>query len=134
MIFVVRLFLKTVPESFSVVLNMLETLGKVPLDQQLSRDPLWIGHVKAWTAELAADSPPRRPAEMYTTAMLVSLELLVCNETELIFERAMAWVILVMVWAALRCDDVQSIFATSYNTLQLWIQTGVGEDQNDWSR
>ena len=100
---------KTVPETFNVVLNMLETLGKVPLDQQLSRDPLWIGHVKAWTAELAADSPPRRPAEMYTTAMLVSLELLVCNENEFLFKRAMGWVVLVMVWAALRCDDVQSI-------------------------
>ena len=100
---------KTVPESFSTVLNLLETLGRVPQDQQLSRDPLWLGHVKSWTAELSADSPPRRPAEMYTTAMLVSLEILVCNEDELLYKRALAWVILVMVWAALRCDDVQSI-------------------------
>ena len=100
---------KTVPESFSVALNMLETLGRVPPDQQLSRDPLWVGHIKAWTAELSADSPPRRPAEMYTTAMLVSLELLVCSDGEFIYKRALAWVILVMVWAALRCDDVQSI-------------------------
>ena len=41
--------------------------------------------------------------------MLVSLEILVCNEDELLYKRALAWVILVMVWAALRCDDVQSI-------------------------
>ena len=63
----------SVPESFSVVLNMLETLGKVPLDQQLSRDPPWVGHIKAWSAELSADNP----------AMLVSLELVICNEAEL---------------------------------------------------
>jgi hypothetical protein len=100
---------KTIPESFSVALNLLESLGRVPEDQQLSRDPLWVGHVKSWSAELAADNPPRRPAEMYTTAMLVSLEMLVCNESEFIYKRALAWVILVMFWAALRCDDVQSI-------------------------
>eukprot|EP00435_Cladocopium_sp_Y103_P019604 s2653_g4.t1 len=100
---------KTVPESFSIALNMLETLGRVPEDQQLSRDPLWVGHVKSWTAEISAEAPPRRPAEMYTVAMLLALELTVDDETELIFTRALAWVVLVMVWAALRCDDVQSI-------------------------
>eukprot|EP00435_Cladocopium_sp_Y103_P036749 s3393_g9.t1 len=100
---------KTVPESFSVALNLIETLGRVPEDEQISRDPLWTGHVKAWTAELAAESPPRKPAEMYTVAMLVSLEILVCVEDEFIFKRALAWVILVMVWGALRCDDVQSV-------------------------
>ena len=100
---------KTVPESFSIVLNMLEVLGRVPEDQQISKDPLWIGHVKSWTAELSADSPPRRPAEMYTVAMLLSLELTVEDESQPIFARALSWVVLVMVWAALRCDDVQSI-------------------------
>ena len=100
---------KTVPSSFSIVLNMLEVLGRVPEDQQISRDPIWVGHVKSWTAELSADSPPRKPAEMYTVAMLLSLELHVENENEPVFSRALAWVVLVMVWASLRCDDVQAI-------------------------
>ena len=100
---------KTVPESFSVALNMLEVLGRVPEDQQISKDPLWTGHIKSWTAELSADSPPRRPAEMYTVAILLSLELTVEDESQPVFARALAWVVLVMVWAALRCDDVQSI-------------------------
>ena len=100
---------KTIPESFSVVLNMLEVLGRVPEDQQISKDPLWTGHIKSWTAEISADSPPRKPAEMYTVAMILSLELTVEDESQPIFGRALAWVILVMVWAALRCDDVQSI-------------------------
>ena len=100
---------KTVPESFSIALNLIEVLGRVPEDMQLSKDPLWLGHVKSWTAELSADSPPRRTAEMYTVAMIVSLELTVGNEDEPIFSRALAWVVLVMIWAALRCDDVQAI-------------------------
>eukprot|EP00435_Cladocopium_sp_Y103_P056814 s2661_g19.t1 len=66
-----------------------------------------VGHVKSWTAEISAEAPPRRPAEMYTVAMLLALELTVEDETELVFTRALAWVVLVMVWAALRCDDVQ---------------------------
>ena len=100
---------KTVPESFSIALNLIEVLGRVPEDMQLSKDPLWLGHVKSWTAELSADSPPRRTAEMYTVAMIVSLELTVRNEDEPVFSRALAWVVLVMIWAALRCDDVQAI-------------------------
>ena len=100
---------KTVPESFSVVLGMLEVLGRVPEDQQISKDPLWTGHIKSWSAELASENPPRRPAEMYPVAMLLSMELTVGDEAQPLFTRALAWVVLVMVWAALRCDDVQSI-------------------------
>lgn len=100
---------KTVPESFSVALNLLEVLGRVPEDQQLSKDPLWIGHVKSWTAEISADSAPRKPAEMYTVSMLLALELTVEDEAEPVFIRALSWVVLVMVWAALRCDDVQAV-------------------------
>ena len=100
---------KTVPESFSIALNLIEVLGRVPEDQQLSKESLWLGHVKSWSAELAADSPPRRPAEMYTVAMIVALELTVEDEFETIFARALAWVVLVMVWGALRCDDIQSV-------------------------
>ena len=47
---------KTVPEAFSIVLNMLEVLGRVPEDQQISRDPIWVGHIKSWTAEMSACS------------------------------------------------------------------------------
>ena len=100
---------KTVPESFHVVLAMLETLGRVPEDEQISRDPLWLGHVKSWTAELSSESALRKPAEIFTVAMLISLELDVMDENGPMFRRCLSWVVLVMVWAALRCDDVQAI-------------------------
>lgn len=37
----------TVPQGLSSALNLLEVLGRVPEDEQLSRDPLWLGHVKS---------------------------------------------------------------------------------------
>ena len=100
---------RTVPESLHIALLLLEQLGRVPEDSRISSDPLSRGHVKAWTAELTSEAPPRKPAEMYTVAMLISLEILVCAEEARLFDRALAWVVLVMIWAALRCDDVQSI-------------------------
>lgn len=100
---------KTVPDSLNTTLGMLELLGRVPESQRISFDPLWKGHVKSWCAELAEDAPPRKPAEMYTIAMLLSLELVVGDEDAVLFERALAWVVLCMVWGAMRCDDVQAI-------------------------
>ena len=44
--------------------------------------PFWKGHVKSWSAELAEDAPPGKPAEMYTTAILISLELTVVADDE----------------------------------------------------
>ena len=99
---------RTVPESFSITLAMLEQLGRVPDTLKISDDPLWRGHIKSWTAELCEESAPRKPAEMFTVAILIALELLVMDNTEPIFARALSWVLLVMVWGAMRCDDVQA--------------------------
>ena len=45
---------------------------------------------------------------MYTVAMIISLELVVADNTQRGCARALAWVVLVMVWGSMRCDDVQS--------------------------
>eukprot|EP00435_Cladocopium_sp_Y103_P008878 s4940_g2.t1 len=99
---------KTIPEGFHVALCLLEQLGRVPEAERLSSEELWKSHVRAWTAELAADSPPTKPAEMYTTAILMSLELTVVDDSQTLYSRALAWIVLVMVWASMRCDDIQS--------------------------
>lgn len=99
----------SVPHSLNLALGLLEVLGRVPEDEQLSKDPLWQGHIKSWSSEIASSSQPRSPAAMYTVAMVLSLELLVMDPTETQFGRALSWVVLTMLWAALRCDDVQSI-------------------------
>ena len=99
---------KTIPGSFHTSLTLIEQLGRVPEGERLSDEQLWLAHIKAWTAELAADSPPVKPAEMFTIAMLLSLELVVADVSQRLFSRALAWVVLVMIWGSMRCDDVQS--------------------------
>lgn len=100
---------RTIPDSLNAVLTLLEQLGRVDEGSRISSDPLWKGHVKSWTAELASEAPPRKPAEMFTVAMVLALELTVADEQSPIFKRALAWVVLCMVWGAMRCDDVQAI-------------------------
>eukprot|EP00435_Cladocopium_sp_Y103_P066733 s1270_g29.t1 len=100
---------RTIPEALQASLSLIEQLGRVPDDARISEDSLWKGHVKSWTAELSEESPPKKPAEMYTVAMVLALELTVVDETEVLFARALAWVVLCMVWGAMRCDDVQAV-------------------------
>ena len=100
---------RSVPQALHTALALIEQTGRVPECDRISDDPLWRGHVKSWTAELSEDAPPRKPAEMYTTAILLALELTVVCETEPLFVRALAWVVLCMVWGAMRCDDVQAV-------------------------
>ena len=99
---------KSIPECFHVSLCLIEQLGRVPEGERFSSEELWKSHVRAWTAELASESPPVRPAEMYTVAMLISMELMIADESQPLFSRALAWVVLVMVWGSMRCDDMQS--------------------------
>ena len=100
---------KTIPESLSASLGLLEQLGRVSEDARISSDELWKGHVRSWTAELSAEAPPRKPAEMYTVAMAISLELTTVDTGAPIFQRALSWIVLCMLWGAMRCDDVQAI-------------------------
>eukprot|EP00435_Cladocopium_sp_Y103_P043378 s1608_g12.t1 len=100
---------RTIPEGLQASLSLIEQLGQVPEDARISEDSLWKGHVKSWTAELAEDAPPKKPAEMFTVPIVLALELTVVDETEMLFSRALAWVVLCMVWGAMRCDDVQAV-------------------------
>lgn len=77
---------RTVPETFSVALGMEQVLG----------------------AELCEDAAPRKPAEMYTVAIVIALGLTVVDETEPIFARALSWVVLVM---NLGCNAFQSVLS-----------------------
>ncbi len=46
---------------------------------------------------------------MYTVAMCISLERLVDDLQYPLYARALAWIVLIMLWGAMRCDDVPSI-------------------------
>ena len=48
-------------------------------------------------------------APMYTVARCIALECLVDDALYPLYARALAWVVLIMLWGAMRCDDAQSI-------------------------
>ena len=100
---------KTVPESLSCAIHLIEQVGKVPEVDRISKDPVWDSFVKSWAAEIAEVSEPKKVAPMYTVAMCISLECLVDDIGYPLYARALAWVVLIMLWGAMRCDDVQAI-------------------------
>ena len=100
---------KTVPDSFIVSLALLEKLGKVPPDDLLASDPFVVNTVNFWRTTLQQSSQPPVKAEMFFVAMLISLELFVADVSFAVYDRAMAWLLLVMHWAAFRSDDVMGI-------------------------
>lgn len=120
---------RTVPESFHIALALIEQLGRVPVDLRLSGEEIWKAHIKAWSAELAAESPPAKPAEMYTVAMLLSLELTVMDEMCTLYKRALAWVVLCMVWGSMRCDDVQCVLPHRTLITQLGLKMILGRSK-----
>ena len=107
---------KTVLESFQASLTVIETVGRVPESSQISQDPTWQAQLKSYTADLVASSAPEQPAHMFTTCMLVALEVLVCTTDEPPYLRALGFVVLLMVWGSLRADDVQGLLP---QTMQL---------------
>lgn len=78
------------------------------VELSLRRSALLWAWSKSWGAELCEDAAPRKPAEMYTVAIVIALGLTVVDETEPIFARALSWVVLVM---NLGCNAFQSVLS-----------------------
>ena len=60
-------------------LVMLEQIGRVPEARQLSRDVTWKSHWNAWVVEQEKGTRRRGPAQPFTVAILIALEVTVCN-------------------------------------------------------
>ena len=87
-------------------LVLLEQVGRVKESRQLSRDG------SAWDVEQDKGSRPRGSAQPYTVAVLIALELTVCNTECEFFRRVVAWIMLIGLiasWACMRVDDVQRV-------------------------
>ena len=100
---------KTVPGNIAASLAVLETMGKVSEADQISCDSWWISTVNSWTTQLEKGAPPRVQAQRTPVAILIAVELVVCDDTFPRHLRAILWVYLVMHWAVLRADDTQGI-------------------------
>ena len=104
---------KTVLNSFQAALVVLQTAGRVKEEDMLSRDKTWLAQLAAITEDLERDQPHVHQAPMLTVAIVVGLEVYATLETAPAYERAIAFVALLMVYCSLRADDVQGLDAAS---------------------
>ena len=97
----------SVPGDLLAAISALESVGRVPVRERFSADETVKAMAKSITEELQSRAAPRRPAKLYTVAMLIALEILVLDVASSLFSRVIAWVILLQHWMAMRADDVQ---------------------------
>ena len=97
----------SVPRDLLAALSVLESVGRVPARERLSTDETVKAMARSITEELQSRAAPRRPAKLYTVAMLIALEVSVLDAASSLFARVISWVILLQHWMALRADDVQ---------------------------
>lgn len=100
---------KSFPTALAAALSVLETAGQVPANARFSMDPVWKAAVDHWTTQATVGNTTVKQAQLYTTAMIVSLELTVVDASFPLFVRAMAWVVLLMLWGCLRVDDLLGV-------------------------
>lgn len=96
----------TIPGSVLAALQLMESIGGVEKDNRLGSSPMLNNVVRSLTRQLSTDAVPKRTAPMYTVAMVIAAELVVVDEGAGEVARVLAFTFLVMVWAALRTDDV----------------------------
>ncbi|CAE7894080.1 unnamed protein product, partial [Symbiodinium necroappetens] len=113
---------KTVPGSILASIFLMEQVGQVPLEARLSKDSILEGTVKSWTQQLEAEGEPVRQAPLYTVAILLAAELTVVRISAPTGLRFMCFMLLLMVWACLRCDDLQGICPESMTLSQLGLK------------
>ena len=113
---------KTVPTSIHSTLSLLELVGQVPTELKLSSDRLWVESVKSWTSDLSRDAPPKKQAELYTVAIALSSELVLGDLTAPIGQRFYAFVLLLLLWGTMRCDDLQNVDPSSLELSQLGLK------------
>ncbi len=89
-------------------LSVLEDAGQVPEDVKISSCRLW-KQVKSRQAELEVGRTETKRAPPLSTAMVVALEIFVCEEENPTYMGGMAWVVLLCVWACMRIDDLAGL-------------------------
>ena len=116
---------KTTPAALLASLYLLEQVGQVPAEKRLSSDALVDAAIKSWSAELEAGAKPIRKAPMFTVAILLSLEMTLARLSVENGLRYACFMVLIMVWSALRCDDLQNIDPASVTFSQLGLKFNI---------
>eukprot|EP00439_Symbiodinium_sp_Y106_P030148 s8853_g3.t1 len=113
---------KTVPNSIMASVFLMEQVGQVPLESRLSKDSLLDGAIKSWSQQLEGESEPVKQAPLYTVAILLSAELTLMRLSAPAGLRFACFMLLIMIWGCLRCDDLQGISPESITLSQLGLK------------
>jgi hypothetical protein len=100
---------RTVPQGIMAALCVMEAVGQVREADRLSTHYAVMAVADNLTMTLTSGCTQKKVAQLYTVSMLVSLELLVVTSHMPLHYRAIAWVMLLMVWVAMRADDVDGL-------------------------
>jgi len=103
---------KTVIDSLAASLALIETLGGVADNDMFSKNKLFQEACKFWKVRMGLNHTAVKKAEIFFVSMIISLELRVTEVQVPDFQRAMAWLLLVMHWGCMRLDDVVGIDVT----------------------
>lgn len=96
------------PQSLLSALAFIEEAGNVPMGERLSASPLLRAAIADVERELRTGKlRDVKKAPRVPVAVLASLEAVVCSPEAPVFMRGFAWLKLVKVWGALRCDDLR---------------------------
>ena len=90
-------------------LAVLEDAGQVPEEFKISSCRIWIQATKSCLAEIETGGTEIKRAPPLTVAMIISLEITVASMDNPIYLRAIAWIILVCVWACMRISDLEGL-------------------------
>ena len=113
---------KSVPRALLASIALLETVGQVTPDNRFSCDPILVETVRSWTTDLEAASPGVRQAPLYTIAIMLSMELLLCTTSQAQGLRFVAFCGLLMTWSTLRADDLQHVDIKSVRLSQVGLK------------
>ena len=114
-------------DSILAAFGFYESAGEVPERDRLTRNPTVVNAVLDLRAEIARGRPAaRRKAPLIPLALIVSLELVVCDARWPRYKRGYAWFWLVRCWAAMRFDDtrgwVPSNSQLGHLGLRIWLE------------
>lgn len=96
----------TFPSSLLTALQLMETVGGVPREHRLGLSSSLINVTRNLGKQLMTDALPKKTAPLFTVAMVIAAEVLVMDLASPLVTRVLAFLFLVMIWGALRTDDV----------------------------
>ena len=100
----------------------MEEEGEVPYERRLSATTILKNTLKSIEQQLQASAPDIEKAPSYTTIMVFSLELMVLSEDDADYLRVYAWVLLIRIWASLRCDDTVGVRPAHVRLTELGVE------------